>query len=53
MGGARSRGVNIGFSEKTCGKEPFGRPRRRWKVNIKMDLRKWNGGYEMDRSGSG
>jgi len=23
---------------KTCGKEPLGRPRRRWEDNIKMDL---------------
>ena len=25
---------------KTEGKRPFGRPRRRWKFNITMDLRK-------------
>ena len=27
-----------GFSGKTWGNEPLGRPRRRWKNNIKMDL---------------
>ena len=26
---------------KTEGKRPFGRPRRRWEDNIKMDLRRW------------
>jgi hypothetical protein len=25
------------------GRRPLGRPRRRWKDNIKMDLQKWNG----------
>jgi hypothetical protein len=31
--------------EKTEGKRPLGRPRRRWVDNIKMDLReiKWDG----------
>jgi hypothetical protein len=27
---------------KSESKRPFGRPRRRWKDNIKMDLKKWN-----------
>jgi len=27
-----------GFGGETCGKRPFGRPRRRWEDNIKMDL---------------
>jgi len=25
-------------------KRPFGRPRRRWEDNIKMDTQKWDGG---------
>ena len=25
---------------------PLGRPRRRWEVNIKTDLEKWNGGMD-------
>jgi hypothetical protein len=28
------------LAEKTEGKKPLGRPRRRWKYNIRMDLRK-------------
>jgi hypothetical protein len=28
---------------KPKGKRPLGRPRRRWKGNIKMDLQKWDG----------
>ena len=27
-----------GFGGETQGKEPLGRPRRRWEDNIKMDL---------------
>ena len=27
-----------GFGRKPEGKRPFGRPRRRWEYNIKMDL---------------
>jgi len=27
-----------GFGGKPEGKKPLGRPRRRWKVNMKMDL---------------
>ena len=33
-----SRGIYRGFVEKYEGKRPFGRPRRRWEDNIKMDL---------------
>ena len=29
-----------GFGGNTEGKRPFGRPRRRWEDNIKMDLQK-------------
>ena len=59
MGGARStngekRGaykVLIGKPER---KRPFGRPRRRWEDNIKMDLQEVGcGGMGLDRSGSG
>jgi len=32
------RGVYRGLVGKTEGKRPFGRPRRRWEDNIKMDL---------------
>jgi hypothetical protein len=32
------RGVYRVLVGKPEGKRPFGRPRRRWKVNIKMDL---------------
>ena len=34
-------------------RRPFGRPRRRWKDNIKMDLRKAEWGNRLDLSGSG
>jgi len=27
------------FGQKTCRKEPLGRPRNRWEINIRMDLR--------------
>jgi hypothetical protein len=26
------------FGRENCGKEPFGRPRRKWEYNIKMNL---------------
>jgi hypothetical protein len=42
-----------GFSGKTLGKEPLGRPRRRWEVILKRILEKWNGGHGLDRSGLG
>jgi hypothetical protein len=35
MGGVRAYRVLVGRPE---GKRPFGRPRRRWEDNIKMDL---------------
>ena len=43
MGGVRStygerRGVYRVLVVKPVGKRPFGRPRRRWEDNIKMDL---------------
>ena len=34
------RGVYRGLVGKPEGKRPFGRPRRRWEDNIKMDLQK-------------
>jgi hypothetical protein len=33
------RGVYRALVGKPEGRRPFGRPRRRWEVNIKMDLR--------------
>jgi len=33
-----------GSNGETGGKEPFGRPRRRWEDNIKIDLREVGGG---------
>jgi hypothetical protein len=39
---------------KPEGKDPFGRPRRRWEVGIKMDLREIGyGGCGVDSPGSG
>ena len=38
---------------KPEGRRPLERPRRRWEVNIKMDLREVGWGYGLDRSGSG
>jgi len=40
-GGERCATVLVGKPE---GKRPLGRPRRRWKDNIKMDLREVGGG---------
>jgi hypothetical protein len=38
--------------EKPEGKRPLGRPRRRWKDNIKTDLQEMGfGGHGLDRSG--
>jgi hypothetical protein len=34
------------------GRSPLGRPRRRWKDNIKMDLREVGWGNGLNRSGS-
>ena len=38
------RGVHRVLVGKLEGKRPFGRPRRRWKDNIKMDLQEVGGG---------
>jgi len=38
------RGVHRVLGGKPEGKSPLGRPRRRWKENIKMDLQKVEGG---------
>jgi len=48
------RGVYRVLVEKSVGKRPFGRPRRKWEDNIKMDLQELGcGGYGLDRAGSG
>ena len=48
------RGVYRAFVSKPEGKKTLGKPRRRWKDNIKMDL-SGSGmcGYGLDRAGSG
>ena len=38
------RGVHRVLVGKREGKKPLGKPRRRWEDNIKMDLRKVEGG---------
>jgi hypothetical protein len=38
---------------KTEGKRPLGRPRRRWKDEIRIDLRDISWGCGVDSSGSG
>ena len=38
------RGVHKVLVRKPEGKRPLGRPRRRWKDNIKMDLQEVGGG---------
>ena len=38
------RGVHRVLAGKPEGKRPLGRPRRRWRDNIKMDLQKVGGG---------
>ena len=38
---------------KPEGRRPPGRPGRRWKDNIKMDLREVGWGHRLNRSGSG
>jgi hypothetical protein len=43
-------GVVVG---KRAGKRQLGRPRRRWKDNIKIDLQKVSWGHELDRAASG
>ena len=39
------RGVHRVLVEKLEGKSPVGRPRRRWVVNIRMDLQEVGCGY--------
>jgi hypothetical protein len=41
--------------EKSEGKSPLGRPRRRWEDGIRVDLREtgWGGGCRVDPVGSG
>jgi hypothetical protein len=39
------RGVHRVLVGKPEGKRPLGRPRRRWKDNIKMELQKVGGGH--------
>jgi len=31
-----------GFGAENCGKEPLGKPRRRWKDNIQIIFMKWD-----------
>jgi hypothetical protein len=50
MNGEKRNAYKI-LMRKPEGKRPLGIPRRRWMVNIKMDLR--NIGWGLDRSGSG
>ena len=40
----KDRGVHRVLVGKPEGKRPLGRPRRRWEVNIKMDLQEVGGG---------
>ena len=50
----KRRGVYRVLVGKPEGKRPFGRPRRRWEDNIKMELQKVGfGGYRLDLAGSG
>ena len=44
--GAYGRGVHRVLLGKPEEKRPLGRPRRRWKDNIKMDLQEVGGGCE-------
>jgi len=46
------RGVYRVLVGKPEGKRPFGRPKRKWGDNIKMDLQEVGcGGYGLDRGG--
>jgi len=45
-GMGEGRGVHKVLLGKLEGKRPLGRPRRRWKDNIKMDLQEVEGGCE-------
>ena len=48
------RGVHRVLIGKPEGKRPFGRPRRRWEDNIKMDLKEVGGGlWGLDGVGLG
>ena len=48
------RGVCRVLVGKTDGKRPLGRPRRKWKENINIDLHKLGfGGHGLERSGLG
>ena len=38
---------------KPEGQRPLGRPRRRWEVNIKMDIQEVGWGHGLDLSGRG
>ena len=40
----KGRGVHKVLVGKPEGKRPFGRPRRRWENNIKMDIQEVGGG---------
>jgi hypothetical protein len=40
----KGRGVYRGLVEKPDGKRPLGRPKRRRKDNIKMDIQEWDVG---------
>jgi hypothetical protein len=42
------RGVYRNLVWKPEGKRPFGRPRRRWEDNIKIDVQKWDTGHGLD-----
>ena len=41
----QGRGVYRVLVGKPEGKRPMGRPRRRWEINIKMDLQEVGGGF--------
>jgi hypothetical protein len=46
----RGGGEARNYGNKPLGKRSFGRPRRRWEGNFKMELREV--GYEVDEPGS-
>ena len=47
------RGVHKVLVGKPEGKRPLGRPRRRWKYNIKIDLQEVGIGWSWFRIGTG
>jgi hypothetical protein len=47
------KGAYRALVEKHEGRSPLERPRRRWKDNIKMDIREVGWGHRLDQSGSG